>query len=65
MLYIGISMPSSYGSVMASRNYRLKKHLRLRGAALVARCQDLRDPRFLHVRMEEYLVACRGVDAGC
>ena len=50
---------------MASRNYRLKKHLRPRGAALVTRCQDLLDPRFSHVRMEDYVEACRDVDAGC
>ena len=64
-LYTGIPMSSAYESVVASRNYRLTKHLRPRGVALVTRCQDLLDPRFLHARMEDYLVECRGVDAGC
>ena len=64
-LYTGISMSASYESVMASRNYRLRKHLQSRGAALVARCQNLLEARFLHVRMEEYLVGCREIAAGC
>ena len=58
-------MSASYESVMASRNYRLRKHLRPRGAALVAQCQDLLNARFLHVRMEEYLVGCREVSERC
>ena len=63
-LYSGISMSASWECVMASRNYRLRKYLRTQGAALVARCQSLLDARFLHVRMEDYLVACREVAAG-
>ena len=62
-LYSGIAMSSAYESVVASRNYRLTRHLRPRGAALVTRCQDLRHPRFLHARMDDYLLDCRGVDA--
>ena len=64
-LYTGISMSSEYESVVTSRNYRLTKHLRARGAALVTRCQDLLNPRLLHARMEDNVVECRGVDAGC
>ena len=57
-------MSCAYETVVASRNYRLTKHLRARGAALVTRCQDLLNPRFLFARMEDYLEECRGVDEG-
>ena len=63
-LYSGISMSAPWESVMASRNFRLGKYLRTRGSALVARCQDLHDARFLHVRMEDYLVGCHELEAG-
>ena len=62
-LFTGIPMTLSYDSVMASRNYRLSAHLRPREAALVVRCQDLRDPRRSHTRMEELLSCCRGAAA--
>ena len=62
-LFTGIPMAASYDSVMASRNYRLSAHLRPREAALVVRCQDLRDPRRNHTRMEELLSSCCGVAA--
>ena len=60
-LFSGISMEASYEAVMTSRNFRLSAHLRPLEAALVVRCQDLKDPRRNHMRMEELLSACRGV----
>ena len=62
-LFTGIPMTLPYDSVMASRNYRLRAHLRPLEVALVVRCQDLRDPRRNHTRMEELLSCCRGVAA--
>ena len=60
-LFSGIHMEASYESVMASRNYRLGGRLRARDAALVVRCQDLKDPHRNHFRMEELLPACRAL----
>ena len=60
-LFAGIHMGASYESVMASRNYRLGGQLRARDAALVVRCQDLKDPHRNHVRMGELLPACRAL----
>ena len=62
-LFTGIPMHASYEDVMASRNYRLGAHLRPREAALVVRCQDLRDRRRNHLRMEEFVSSCRGLAA--
>ena len=62
-LYSNISMSASWELVMTRRNYRLRKYLRTRGAALVARCQNLQDSGFLHARMEDYLVGCRELQA--
>ena len=62
-LFTGVSMHASYESVMTSRNFRLDAHLRPLEAALVVRCQDLRDPRRSHTRMEELLSSCRAVAA--
>ena len=60
-LFSGIPMEAFYESVMASRNYRLGRWLRASAAAVVVRCQDLKDPRRNQVRMEELLPACRAL----
>ena len=63
LYYTGVQMRAPCESVMASRNFRLSAHLRPLEAALAVRCQDLKDPRRNHTRMEELLSECRAVAA--